>query len=58
MEAGDYSECFINIDDRHERIRKTAKQSATHVLVDFWELAGCGADALNRGINRNAEMTA
>ena len=54
VEAGDDRERFVSLDDEHQRVWKAAKQGAAHVLVDYWELAGSGAYALNHGFNRRA----
>jgi hypothetical protein len=58
VKAGDDSERFVSLDDEHERVGKAAKQGAAHVLVDYGELAGGGAHALNHCVNRRAETPA
>jgi hypothetical protein len=58
MEASNDRECFIRLNDKHDRVGKAAKQGAAYVLVDYWELPGGDAYSLNRSVNREAKTPA
>jgi hypothetical protein len=58
VETSNDGQRVIQLDDKHERVGKTAKQCAMHVLVDHGELPGSGAHALDHSVNRLAETSA
>jgi hypothetical protein len=58
VETGDDCYDLVGFCDEHQRIRKAPQQGAANVFVDDRELTGIGRDALNRGLDGEAEMPA
>jgi len=57
METGDNEQGFV-FPDEEQRVRKAAQKCAAHVLEHDRKLPGVGAEALDEGVNRLAEMSA